>query len=69
MAGGSKPGSWAVTPETARLLRLARQVVAQTPEVRPEKVASLRKAIAQGTYRLESRKLAGILLARLLLEL
>ena len=43
------------------LKRLAREVVYQTPEVRPDKVARLKEAIDQGTYEIDSAKLADIL--------
>jgi flagellar biosynthesis anti-sigma factor FlgM len=42
--------------------------VDQTPEVRPEKVASLKEAIRQGTYRINARRLANILIAKLFTE-
>ncbi len=53
---------------TARLLDRARQVVYQTPEVRPEKVAAIKEAIEAGTYKIDSEKLADILIDELLPE-
>lgn len=44
----------------------AREVVYQTPEVRQEKVARLKEAIDQGTYEIDSEKLAEILAEELL---
>ena len=44
------------------LERQAREIVYRTPEVRPEKVARLKEAIEQGTYRIDSRQLADILI-------
>jgi flagellar biosynthesis anti-sigma factor FlgM len=44
------------------LQRRAREIVYQTPEVRPEKVARLKEAIEQGAYRIDSRQLAEILI-------
>lgn len=41
----------------------------QTTEERPEKIASLTKAIRNNTYRLDCRKLADCLIAGLLLGL
>lgn len=52
----------------SRLLQKASQVVYQTPEVRPEKVAALKDAIEQGTYQVETRKVANKLLVELLQE-
>jgi flagellar biosynthesis anti-sigma factor FlgM len=43
-----------------------REIVYQTPEVRPEKVARLKEAIDQGTYEIDSEKLAEILTEELL---
>ena len=44
----------------------AREIVYRTPEVRPEKVARLKEAIDQGTYEIDSEKLAEILSEELL---
>lgn len=52
----------------AKLMQKASQVVYQTPEVRPEKVAALQDAIQQGTYQVDSRKVANSLIAQILLE-
>ena len=43
------------------LKRQARETVYQTPEIRPEKVARLKEAVEQGTYEIDSEKLAEIL--------
>jgi flagellar biosynthesis anti-sigma factor FlgM len=48
------------------LKRLAREVVYQTPEVRPDKVARLKEAIDQGTYEIDSEKLADLLTEEIL---
>jgi flagellar biosynthesis anti-sigma factor FlgM len=48
------------------LKRVAREVVYQTPEVRPEKVARLKEAIDQGTYEIDSARLAEIITEELL---
>jgi flagellar biosynthesis anti-sigma factor FlgM len=67
------PPSWEDTgvgpdgpDQEARLIEKAREVVYQTPEVRPEKVAPLKEAIEQGTYEIDSEKLAEILVEELL---
>lgn len=48
------------------LKRQAQEIVYQTPEVRPEKVARLKEAIEQGTYEIDSEKLADIIIEELL---
>jgi len=51
-----------------QLIEQVRQIVAATPEVRPEKVEPLRQAVEQGTYEIDARKLANCLIAKLFLE-
>jgi flagellar biosynthesis anti-sigma factor FlgM len=48
--------------QKARLIEKAREVVYQTPEVRPEKVARLKEAIERGAYEIDTEKLADIIL-------
>ncbi|MCL4501880.1 MAG: flagellar biosynthesis anti-sigma factor FlgM [Deltaproteobacteria bacterium] len=48
------------------LIRLAQEVVYQTPEVRPEKVARLKEAIEQGAYEIDSEKLADTIIEEVL---
>jgi len=52
--------------QEARLIEQARKVVYQTPEVRPEKVAELKEAIAQDAYEIDSEKLADKIIEELL---
>ncbi len=63
---GSEPGAAAGSPE--ELQNKAREVVYQTPEVRPEKVAGLKEAIEAGTYEIDSEKLADKLIEELNLK-
>ena len=49
----------------AHLLQKAHQLIAQTPEVRPEKVGPLRKAVQEGTYQVDARQVAQSLIAHL----
>jgi flagellar biosynthesis anti-sigma factor FlgM len=50
----------------AGLRRLAQEIIYRTPEVRPEKVARLKEAIAQGAYKIDSGKLADSIIAELI---
>jgi len=66
---GNRPGPPPSRREAggkARLIQKAREVVYQTPEVRPEKVAELKEAIEQGTYEIDSEKLADKIIEELL---
>jgi flagellar biosynthesis anti-sigma factor FlgM len=51
-----------------QLIEQVRQIIAATPEVRPEKVEPLREAVEQGTYEIDARKLANCLIAELILK-
>jgi negative regulator of flagellin synthesis FlgM len=45
--------------EAARALSAARKAVAETPDVREQRVSSLKAAIADGSYSVDSHLLAG----------
>jgi len=62
----SPPEGVGHNPETQRLVDMAKQIIDATPEVRTEKVAALKKAIENGTYSVDSRKLANSILAQIL---
>jgi flagellar biosynthesis anti-sigma factor FlgM len=64
-ASGREP---AVNVVEKGLLEQAREIVDQTPEIRPEKVAAIQEALCQGTYDFDSRKLAKLLITELLLK-
>ena len=51
-----------------KLIEQVRQIIAATPEVRPEKVEPLREAVEQGTYEIDARKLANCLIAKIILD-
>jgi flagellar biosynthesis anti-sigma factor FlgM len=51
-----------------QLIEQVRQIIAATPEVRPEKVEPLREAVAQGTYEIDARKLANCVIAKIILD-
>jgi len=51
-----------------KLIEQVRQIIAATPEVRPEKVEPLREAVASGTYEIDARKLANSLITKIILE-
>jgi len=50
------------------LIEQVRQIIAATPEVRPEKVEPLREAVEQGTYEIDARKLANCLITKIILD-
>jgi flagellar biosynthesis anti-sigma factor FlgM len=66
-ATGGTEGAAASAAE-ARLMAKARQIIEQTPEVRPEKVAALREAMRRGSYRIKTRQLANILIVKMFTE-
>jgi flagellar biosynthesis anti-sigma factor FlgM len=45
-----------------------RQIIAATPEVRPEKVGPLKQAIEEGAYEVDARKVANALITKLILD-
>jgi anti-sigma28 factor (negative regulator of flagellin synthesis) len=51
-----------------KLIEQVRQIIAETPEVRPEKVEPLREAVASETYEIDARKLANSLITKIILE-
>jgi flagellar biosynthesis anti-sigma factor FlgM len=50
------------------LIKQVRQIVAETPEIRPEKVGPLKEAVEQGAYEVDSRKVANALIVKLILD-
>jgi flagellar biosynthesis anti-sigma factor FlgM len=52
-----------------KLIECVRQIISETPEIRPEKVAPLQEAVAQGTYTIDVRKLANILITKMFQDL
>ena len=75
--GKNKQGSSSGWPSQAgaphlqrdeKLIEQVRQIVTDTPEVRPEKVAPLREAVASGTYEVDARKLANCLITKIILD-
>jgi flagellar biosynthesis anti-sigma factor FlgM len=50
------------------LIEQVRQIIAATPEVRPEKVEPLREAVEQGAYEIDPRKLANCLITKIILD-
>jgi flagellar biosynthesis anti-sigma factor FlgM len=52
----------------AKLIEQIRRVISEAPDIRPEKVGPVQEALEQGTYQINVRKLANILLAKLFLE-
>ena len=62
------PDSAAAAAGDSPLIAKVLEIIQQTPEVRPEKVAALQEAIAQGTYEIDTRALAKILITKLILN-
>ena len=56
-----------LSPES-RVMQKAGEVVQQTSEVRPEKVAALQEAVRNGTYEVDSLKVANRIIAEVLQE-
>jgi flagellar biosynthesis anti-sigma factor FlgM len=54
--------------EQDRLIEQARQIVDETPDIRPEKVEPLREAIESGTYDIDARKVANHLITKIILD-
>ncbi len=52
----------------AREFTVARQAIAGLPEVREEKVAQIKQALTNGTYRVDSRDVAHWMLVRSLVD-
>jgi flagellar biosynthesis anti-sigma factor FlgM len=65
---------WPPGPDAPNLLRndklieQVRQIIAASPEIRPEKVEPLREAVEQGTYEIDTRKLANCLITKIILD-
>lgn len=51
-----------------KLIDQVRQIIAATPEIRPEKIELLQEAVASGTYEIDARKLANSLITKIILE-
>jgi flagellar biosynthesis anti-sigma factor FlgM len=52
----------------SRLMQRAGEVVYQTSEVRPEKVSALKDPVQQGTYEVDSQKVANSLITGMIQE-
>jgi flagellar biosynthesis anti-sigma factor FlgM len=52
-----------------KLIEQIRQIIEATPEIRPEKVGPLKEAVDEGTYEIDARELAKVLITKLILEL
>lgn len=58
----------AVQPGNEKLIEHIHQIISKTPDIRPEKVGPLQEAVEQGTYSIDVRKLANILITKLFLD-
>ncbi|MGQ9689361.1 MAG: flagellar biosynthesis anti-sigma factor FlgM [Desulfobaccales bacterium] len=52
----------------SRLMQKASEVVYQAPDVRPDKVAALKDSVEQGTYQVDTQKVANKLIAEIIQE-
>ncbi len=52
----------------AKLMQKAAQAVAEAPEIRPEKVLVLKDSVEQGTYKVDTQKVADKLIVEILSE-
>jgi flagellar biosynthesis anti-sigma factor FlgM len=72
--GRSKGGTRRHSPKKAdllgneKLIERVRQIISESPEIRQEKVSPLQEAVEQGTYGIDVRKLANILITKLFLD-
>jgi flagellar biosynthesis anti-sigma factor FlgM len=66
--GRSPAAARAFLARNPKLIDQVRQIIAAAPAVRLEKVGPLKKAVDQGTYEIDARKVANALLAELLLK-
>jgi negative regulator of flagellin synthesis FlgM len=67
-AAASGGGDVIQLSDTARLMQKASEAIADTEEVRPEKVMALRDAVQQGTYEVDPQQVAKSLIVNLLQE-
>lgn len=52
----------------AKELSTIRQIIDKTPDIRMEKVAAIKEAIANGTYHVDSREVAHMMIVRSLVD-
>jgi negative regulator of flagellin synthesis FlgM len=55
----------AVLSGNKKLIERVHQIISEAPDIRPEKVGPLQEAVEQGTYCIDVRKLANILLTKM----
>jgi len=67
-ANNNENGKNAVLTGNATFMELVHQIISEAPDIRPEKVGPLQEAIEQGTYGIDVRKLANILIIKLFLD-
>jgi flagellar biosynthesis anti-sigma factor FlgM len=65
--GPPRPGDPKV-PRPDQFIEQVRRIIADAPEVRPEKVEPLQEAIASGTYEIDARKVANALITKIILD-
>jgi hypothetical protein len=55
-------------PDKASFTEKAWEIIAQTPEVRWEKVAALQEAVRKNAYKIDARQIANFLILHMLVE-
>ncbi|MDD2902934.1 MAG: flagellar biosynthesis anti-sigma factor FlgM [Syntrophales bacterium] len=54
--------------QRARLMQKASKVIAETPDVRQERIDPLKEAVDQGSYPVDPQKVANSMIANMLME-
>jgi negative regulator of flagellin synthesis FlgM len=57
-----------VVSQKARLMQKASQVIAETPDVRQDKVDPLKEAVDSGSYPVNAQKVANSMIANMIME-
>jgi len=67
-AVGQSAGEQISVSSKARNIQRANEVIKSSPDIRTEKVSRIKKAIADGTFKVDSQELAGKILKDIITE-